>query len=179
MEKFRFVRNLFGVSQADVAMVIGVPQPTYAKYESGRTKKIPFGIVKRFANYYGIDVGWFQDELVSDEFRKTIRQSIDLIQDYSESYKRLGVPTAFLEAIRDEKIIPCEAFIKNIQREYLKAKEYIVEKDDETGETNEVPESSYPQIIGEQTKEIVRLKKTIDHLNAYIAVLEEKLDHQK
>jgi len=47
------IRELKGLSQKDVSKLLGIPQSTYAGYETG-TRKIPLSLIKELSKLYGV-----------------------------------------------------------------------------------------------------------------------------
>ncbi|MCL2219311.1 MAG: helix-turn-helix transcriptional regulator [Chitinispirillia bacterium] len=171
---FSLIREIYSLPQGDIAVDFGLSQQTYAKYETGKTQRIPIEFITAFAARFHVNLAWFQSGTVTDRMRKDVKFAIKLLKDPYDATKRLNVPIAFLGAIGEGKVIPSEEFLDRVNKEYLKAKEEIVAKDEITGETTHIPEDGYPKIIFDLQAENRRLTQTIDHLNKYISLLEEK-----
>lgn len=80
-KKIAEAREAKGLSQKDASNKLGMPQSTYAGYETG-TRKIPLSLIKEFSKFYQVS----PDELIGKEVEKnsnTIDSRLN-IESYSE-----------------------------------------------------------------------------------------------
>ena len=103
--KLTEARNALGLTQAEAAKRIGIPQSTYSGYETG-TRKVTLTTLKQIAAAYGVDVDTLIDTpkravSLSDEAGRVLecymsaddetRRMVKRLLSYYEKFKELGV----------------------------------------------------------------------------------------
>lgn len=103
--KLTEARNAIGLTQAEAAKRIGIPQSTYSGYETG-TRKVTLTTLKQIAAAYGVDVDTLIDTpkravSLSDEAGRVLecymsaddetRRMVKRLLSYYEKFKELGL----------------------------------------------------------------------------------------
>lgn len=103
--KLTEARNALGLTQAEAAKRIGIPQSTYSGYETG-TRKVTLTTLKQIAAAYGVDVDTLIDTpkravSLSDEAGRVLecymsaddetRRMVKRLLSYYEKFKELGL----------------------------------------------------------------------------------------
>lgn len=103
--KLTEARNALGLTQAEAAKRIGIPQSTYSGYETG-TRKVTLTTLKQIATAYGVDVDTLIDTpkravSLSDEAGRVLecymsaddetRRMVKRLLSYYEKFKELGL----------------------------------------------------------------------------------------
>ncbi len=96
--KLADVRNSLGLSQAEAAKKMGIPQSTYACYETGK-RKITITTLRKFGAAFGVEVdyllgtGDYENQLNQDEkliiegYRRSDEQTRDMIKRLLRYYE--------------------------------------------------------------------------------------------
>jgi transcriptional regulator with XRE-family HTH domain len=102
MFKFCLVRELYALSKADIARIFGVSQQLYTKYETGKTQRIPYDFINKFASKYGVNETWLMgeaaqwDQFMRDDIRQIKEELSNRIQEVAE---QMRLPPAFIQAV--------------------------------------------------------------------------------
>lgn len=103
--KLTEARNALGLTQAEAAKRIGIPQSTYSGYETG-TRKVTLTTLKQIAAAYGVDVDTLIDTpkkavSLSDEAGRVLecymsaddetRRMVKRLLSYYEKFRELGL----------------------------------------------------------------------------------------
>ena len=99
MLKIRELRNLFGLSQKELAKSLSIPQNTFSQYETG--KRAPdFETLKKIANYFNVTV----DYLLGDSSEPLPQTGIIRVPVYGVI--PAGIPMSAIEDILDYEEMP-------------------------------------------------------------------------
>lgn len=108
--KLTEARNALGLTQAEAAKRIGIPQSTYSGYETG-TRKVTLTTLKQIAAAYGVDVDTLIDTpkravSLSDEAGRVLecymsaddetRRMVKRLLSYYEKFKELSAEVGLL-----------------------------------------------------------------------------------
>jgi len=116
-DNIKFVRELLKMSQQNVAKVLDIPQPNFARYETGITKKIPYSILNKLSTQFGIAEDWLDKGEINQNYCYEIQSTIQLNQiSVDDLAKKLDVTPAFLNAIIEYQISPSRAFFERVMR---------------------------------------------------------------
>ena len=74
MNNLKIIRKLYGATQDEVALSIGVSRVTIAKWE-GEFSSPTDAHLKKMAVFYGIDAPYFFEQPIDDETRRTLKEN--------------------------------------------------------------------------------------------------------
>ena len=170
MEKVRLVRELYGLSQSEAAALIMLPQPTLARYELGKTKKIPYSFLRIFSTHFCINENWLLNDVVEEGYMLEVKKVFSLIGNFTKAAKRLDVPIDFLNACDRGTIVPSGDFLNRIRREFLVAKTELIPLPDA------LDEDDYIKLLNEVTAANERLQEEIKQKDRMIKYLMDELE---
>jgi transcriptional regulator with XRE-family HTH domain len=150
VKKLLKIRESYGLSQADIAKTMGMPQPTYASYEVGKTQKVPADFLKKFAYHYRVNEDWLMgndaqwDTIWLNDIQSITEKLYGRIPEVAE---QLRLPVAFVLAVFAREVEGSKELWQTISR----------------------------QFEPRDAKETLELKDKIKHLEAEIVKLEADL----
>jgi len=162
-ERILEVAKLAGVTQAELAERLGVGQASISRWSKGTAPK--FEVISRFASLYGVDVDWLAGQEVVSPYNLNSMITLENIAEVAEYSE---CPVKFLEAACKNEVVISRRLWERIEAKYSTIK---VNTSDAAADK--------PSVTNEEARELraelTRKNQTIDNLNAYIALLEEKL----
>lgn len=96
--RLRLARKQAGLSQGQIAKLIGFHRPTISEIEAGR-RKVSSDEIKTFADHYGVTVSWLMGESGVDDplVELAARELSKLKKDDLDSFLRI------LKSMKDER----------------------------------------------------------------------------
>jgi transcriptional regulator with XRE-family HTH domain len=187
MKNLRTVRELWGVSQGNVAENTGVSQQSYARYEKGQTDKIPHGFIIEFARHYMVDVAWLEGKPRQWDISRVKSMIADSLP---EAAKRLHLPQPFLAAVCAGEVMGSGELYSWIQGEFGQLRDIITPASWSERQIREIfPRidaleallkngGETPNLAIENARlksDVATLTTTLDNLNAYVLDLRRQL----
>lgn len=132
-DKLRLIRKQHGYTQKQIAESIGVPVPTYERWERGRDKAIPDTRIKEIAEFYGMSPDNFKF-LLNCTLNKRMGTVNKRLIDKSESYQAnrkavIAKLSASLEDLSDAQLKTLSGLIEGMVKIKATSPDYVREYD--------------------------------------------------
>lgn len=109
-DRIKFLRGLLGYSQMQMAKRLNIPQPNYARYETGLTKKIPYSLLSSISTQFGIDIEWLNSGIVDLDRCKSIEDHVRNNVNMKLLAEKIDVTESFFNAILHNELSPSRSF---------------------------------------------------------------------
>jgi transcriptional regulator with XRE-family HTH domain len=150
--------SVYGGTQEEMGILVGVSQQQWQRYESGKTAKVPNAFLRKCEELLSVSLSWMIEGTVTPALGKKIKaireKELKTKGKFAES---LGVPEKFIDAVEAGKIEPSGLWLDALCKKYSSNKATLLDESQLQSGSTVVMENSNPYYAVKEHETVLRL----------------------